>query len=190
MIRGKSSAAPRPNLGAHRETSRHHHRSGNYFGLDVEKMSPRGQISAASAVLAPVALGAILVLSFAPQVFWLVFVFGWMVFPSVGLLVRGLAGLTATALEHRIEPASAGSRARELLEAWREDGELTPTRAAMAPSLTVGEADQMLKDLAAAGHLEVRTRGVGLSYALWTSPTAPEGRYLEARTSVGEKGAT
>ena len=111
-------------------------------------------------------------------------------FPSVGLLVRGLAGLSATALEHRIEPASAGSRERELLEALREHGELTPTRAAMETSLSVGEADQMLKDLAAAGHLEVRTRGVGLSYALWASPTAQEGRYLEARTSVGEKGAT
>ncbi len=136
------------------------------------------------------ALGAILVLSFAPQVFWLVFVFGWMVFPSVGLLVRGLAGLSATALEHRIEPASAGSRERELLEALREHGELTPARVAMETSLSVAEADQMLKDLAAAGHLEVRTRGVGLTYALWASPTAPEGRYLEARTSVGEKRAT
>ncbi len=189
MICAKSSAAPRPNLGAHRETSRHHHRSGNFFGLDVEKMSPRAQISAASAVLAPVALGAILVLSFAPQVFWLVFVFGWMVFPSFGLLIRGLASLSTTPPEGRTELASAGSRERELLEALREHGELTPARAAMETSLSVAEADQMLKDLAAGGHLEVRTRGVGLSYALWTSPTAPKGRYLEAQTSDGEKGA-
>ena len=188
MICGKSSAAPRLKLGAHRETSRHHHRSSNFFGLDVETMSPRAQISAASAVLAPVALGAILVLSFAPQVFWLVFVFGWMVFPSVGLLVRGLAGLSATALEHGIEPSSAGSRERELLEALREHGELTPTRAAMETSLSVAEADQMLKDLAAGGHLEVRTRGIGLTYALWTSPNAPEVTYLDARTSDREEG--
>ena len=187
MICGKSSAAHGPHLGAHRETSRHHHRSGNFFGLDVENMSPRAQISAASAVLAPVALGAILVLSFAQQVFWLVFVFGWMVFPSFGLLVRGLAGLSATPPERTMELASAGSRERELLEALREHGELTPTRAAMETSLSVAEADQMLKDLAAGGHLEVRTRGVGLTYALWT---APEGRYLEARTSDGGKGAT
>src|SRR3712207_682098 len=190
MICGKSSAAPRPNLGAHRETSRHHHRSGNFFGLDVEKMSPRAQISAASAVLAPVALGAILVLSFAPQMFWLVFVFGWMVFPSVGLLVRGLAGLSAIPPERRIEPASASSRERELLEALREHGELTPTRAAMETSLSVADADQMLKNLAAGGHLEVRTRGVGLSYALWKSPSVPEGRYLEAGTSSGERGSS
>jgi hypothetical protein len=190
MMCGKSSAARRPYFGAHRESRNRHHGSGNFFGLDVENMSPRAQISTASAVLAPVALGAILVLSFAPQVFWLVFVFGWMVFPSFGLLVRGLAGLSATPPERRIEHPSAGSRERELLEALREYGELTPARAAMETSLSVAEADQILEDLAAGGHLEVRTRGVGLTYALWTTPTAPEGRYLEARTSDGEKGAT
>ena len=190
MMCGKSSAAHRPRFGAHREIHRHHHHgSGNFFGLDVENMSPRAQISAASAVLAPVALGATLVLSFAPQMFWLVFVFGWMVFPSFGLLVRGLAGLSATPPERRIGRPSAGSRERELLEALREHGELTPARAAMETSLSVAEADQMLKDLAAGGHLEVRTRGVGLTYALWTSPMAPEGRYLEARKSDGEEGA-
>jgi hypothetical protein len=183
---GRSSVAHKAKFGSHQEIRRHYGGSGSFFGLDVENMSPRAQISAASAVLAPVTLGAILVLSFAPQVFWLVFVFGWMVFPSFGLLVRGLAGLSATPPERTIEPASAGSRERELLEALREHGELTPTRAAMETSLSVAEADQMLKDLAAGGHLEVRTRGVGLSYALWT---APEGRYLEARASVEEKGA-
>jgi hypothetical protein len=186
MMCGKSSAARRQYFGAHRETRNHHHGSGNFFGLDVENMSPRAQISAASAVLAPVALGAILVLSLAPQVFWLVFVFGWMAFPSFGLLVRGLAGLSATPPERKKERPPAGSRERELLEALREHGELTPARAAMETSLSVAEADQMLKDLAAGGHLEVRTRGVGLTYALWT---APESRYLEARTSDGGKGA-
>ena len=189
MMCGKSSAAHRPRFGVHRETRRQHHGSGNFFGLDVENMSPRAQISAALTVLAPVALGAILVMSFAPQVFWLVFVFGWMVFPSFGLLVRGLAGMSATPPERRIERTTAGSRERELLEALREHGELTPARAAMETSLSVAEADQMLKDLAAGGHLEVRTRGVALSYALWTSPTAPEGRYLEARTSEEVKEA-
>ena len=185
MICGRSSVAHKPKFGTHRETHRHHHGSGDFFGLDVEKMSSRAQITAALTVLAPVGLGAVLVLSFVPQMFWLVFVFGWMIFPSFGLLVRGLAGLSETTPEHRIEPASAGSRERELLEALREHGELTPARAAMETSLSVAEADQMLKDLAAGGHLEVRTRGVELSYAMWT---APEGRYLEARTSNGEKG--
>ncbi len=185
MICGRSSVAHKSKLGSHREIRRHHGGSDRFFGLDVEDMSSRAQTTAALTVLVPVALGAILVLTFAPQMFWLVFVFGWMVFPSFGLLVRGLAGLSTTTPEHKIEPASAGSRERELLEALREYGELTPARAAMATSLSVAEADQMLKDLAAGGHLEVRTRGVELSYALWT---APEGRYLEARTSNGEKG--
>ncbi len=190
MICGRSSVAHKPKFGSHRETRRHPGGSDSFFGLDVENMSSPAQVTAALTVLVPVALGAILVLSFAPQVFWLVFVFGWMVFPSFGLLVRGLAGMSATPPERRIERPSPSSRERELLEALREHGELTPTRAAIETSLSVAEADQMLKDLAAGGHLEVRTRGVSLSYALWTSPTAPEGRYLEARTSVGEKGAT
>ncbi len=189
MMCGRSSVAHRPRFGPRQEIRRRDNGSGNFFGLDVEDMSPRAQIAAALTVLAPVALGVTLVLSLAPEVFWLVFVFGWMVFPSFGLLVRGLAGLSATSAERRIEPASAVSRERELLEALREHGELTPTRAAMETSLSVVEADQMLRDLAGAGHLEVRTRGAGLSYALWTAPTASEDQYLEARTSDGEKGA-
>ncbi len=190
MSCGRSSIAHKSGFGSHGETRRHHGGQGNFFGLDVENLSPRGQIAAALTVLAPVALGAILVLSLVPQMFWLVFVFGWMIFPSFGLLTRGLAGLSATPPGRRIEPTSAGGRERELLEALREHGELTPARAAMETSLSVAEADQMLKDLAAGGHLEVRTRGVGLSYALWTVPKAPEGRYLETQTSDGEKGAT
>ena len=190
MMCGRSSVAHRPKFGPHRETRRHHIGSGSFFGLDAEHMGPRAQIAAALTVLAPVALGVTLVLSFAPQVFWLVFVFGWMVFPSFGLLVRGLAGLSATPLERRTEPASAGSRERELLEALREHGELTPARAAMETSLSVAEADRMLEALAAGGHLEVRTRGVGLSYALWTAPTAPVGRDLEAAARNRREGAS
>ncbi len=185
MICGRSSGMHESKFGSHREARRNHGGSYRFFGLDVENMSSRAQTTAALTVLVPVALGAILVLTFVPQMFWLVFVFGWMVFPSFGLLVRGLAGLSATPPERRIERHSADSRERELLEALREHGELTPARAAMETSLSVAEADQMLKDLAAGGHLEVRTRGVELSYALWT---APEGRYLEARASNGEKG--
>ena len=189
MMCGRSSIAHRSKFGSPRETRRDHENSGNFFGLDAENMSPRAQISAALTVLAPVVLGVILVLSLIPQVFWLVFVFGWMVFPSFGLLVRGLAGLSATPSERRAGLASAGSRERELLEALREHGEITPARAAMETTLSVAEADQMLKDLAARGHLEVRTRGVGLSYALWT---APVGQNLEASAEAGngEKGAT
>src|SRR5918998_6185901 len=110
MFCGRSSVAHKSKFGSHREIRRHHGGSGSFFGLDVENMSSRAQTTAALTVLVPVALGAILVLSFAPQVFWLVFVFGWMVFPSFGLLVRGLAGLSTTPPEGRTELAPAGSR--------------------------------------------------------------------------------
>ncbi len=46
---------------------------------------------------------------------------------------------------------------------------MTPAQAAMETSLTVNEADDMLKDLAAKGHLDVRVRGGGLFYGLWES---------------------
>ena len=46
----------------------------------------------------------------------------------------------------------------------------------METSLSVSEADTMLKELAEAGHLEVRVRGGGLFYAFWedTERLAPE----------------
>lgn len=147
---GRSFVARRPGVG-------------NFLGLDVEKMDPRSQISTALSMLAPTALGAVLVLSFIPQAFWIVFAFGWVTFPAFGLLVRGVAGLS----EGRAELPAGNSKERELLEALREHGELTPVRAATESSLTVAEADRMLKELAEGGHLEVRARNGGLFYALW-----------------------
>jgi predicted ArsR family transcriptional regulator len=94
---------------------------------------------------------------------WLIFFFGWAVFPAFGVFARGVAGLVDT----RSEPPAANARERELLEALQSSGELTPAQAAMETSLTVNEADEMLKDLAAKGHLDVRVRGGGLFYGLW-----------------------
>ncbi len=59
------------------------------------------------------------------------------------------------------------SRERELLEALRDRGELTPAQAAVETSLSVKEANGMLKELAEGGHLEVRVHGGALSYSLW-----------------------
>jgi hypothetical protein len=135
-----------------------------FFGLDVERMSPRAQVAAGLAALMPVAVGLVLVFTFVPWLWWLIFVFGWMIFPAFGLLVRGIAGLS----EDRSElPSATSGRERELLQALRERGELTPAEAAMDTSLTVAEADKMLKELAEGGHLEVRVRGGGLFYSLW-----------------------
>jgi hypothetical protein len=156
---GKSSVARRP--------WGHHSRSGDFFGIDAEKMGPRTQVAVALVVLVPAALGALLVLSLIPQLFWLVFVFGWTIFPTIGLLARGVAGLS----DARPEQISAGSSERELLMALREHGELTPVRAATETSLSVEEADKMLKELAARGHLEVRARNGGLFYSPWQGAT-------------------
>ncbi|MDQ3911223.1 MAG: hypothetical protein M3305_05525 [Actinomycetota bacterium] len=152
---------------------RHRHDPDDFFGLDVEKMSPRAQVVTSLAVLIPVTVGVLLVLSLIPHLFWLIFVFGWMVFPAFGLLVRGIAGLS----EDRPQLPATNSKERELLEALRREGELTPARAAMETSLTVAEADRMLKELAEGGHLEVRVRGGGLFYALWE----PEGAARELK---------
>ena len=133
----------------------------DFFGLDVERMSPRAQLTTALAVLIPVAVAGVAVLTLFSGFWWLIFVFGWMIFPAFGLLVRGIAGLSEGKTE--LPPGNE----RELLEALREHGELTPAQAAMETSLSVTEADRMLKELAEGGHLDVRVRGGGLFYSLW-----------------------
>jgi hypothetical protein len=153
------------------------HDPDDYFGLDVENMSPRAQVTASLAVLIPVAVGAVLVFTLVPWLWWLIFVFGWMIFPAFGLLVRGVAGLS----EGRTELSAGNSKERELLDALRERGELTPTEAAMETSLSVAEADRRLKELAEGGHLEVRVRGGGLSYSLWGREDGGEMGQLEDR---------
>ena len=145
------------------------HRAG-LFGLDVESMRPRAQVATALTVLAPVVLSGLLLVAFAPGLWWVFTTYGWISFPALGLLVRGLAG-------QREEPGTEESKERELLRALRERGELTSARAAMETSLSVAEADEMLRGLAENGHLEVRVRGGALSYALWGRP-----RELEAAT--------
>ncbi len=149
----------------------------DFFGLEVERMSPRAQVAASLAVLIPVAVGAVAVLTLVPQLFWLIFVFGWMIFPAFGLLVRGIAGLS----EGKTEIPPASGKERELLGALRDHGELTPAQAAMETSLTVEEADGMLKRLVEGGHLQVRVRGGGLFYSLWESEDGEEAGQLENR---------
>ena len=156
---GRSSVARRP--------WGHHGKSADFFGIDAEKLGSRAQVAVALSVLVPAALGALVVLSLIPQLFWLVFVFGWTIFPAIGLLARGLAGMS----DARPQQISRESRERELLMALREHGELTPVRAATETSLSVEEADRMLKELSAGGHVEVRARRGGLFYSLWKGTT-------------------
>ena len=156
----------RPNRDLESRRRGHHGRwdSDDFFGLDVEKMSPKAQAVTGVVTGGLILLAAALLIAFT-QFWWLIFIFGWAVFPAFGVFVRGVAGLVDT----RSEPPAANARERELLQALQSSGELTPAQAAMETSLTVNEADEMLKDLAAKGHLDVRVRGGGLFYGLWES---------------------
>lgn len=138
----------------------------------IESIGPRAQVIAALAVLAAVALSGLFLVAFAPGLWWIFTTYGWIAFPAFGLLLRGLTGLTSQSGKWA-RHASADDKERELLEALRREGELTPALATTRTSLTVAEADLMLKQLAKDGHLEVRARGSGLSYALWGAESSP-----------------
>ncbi len=144
------------------------------LGVDVEAMNPRAQVVTSLAVLVPVVVAAASVLFLFTDLWWLTFFFGWAIFPAFGLFLRGIAGLS----EGGAQIAGGGGKERELLRALREHEEISPTQAAMETSLTVEEADGMLRDLAAKGHLEVRVRGGGIFYGLWRGEEA-ERRGLE-----------
>jgi hypothetical protein len=163
MMCGRSYAARGAAVGVARKGQTRHGGRREFLGLDVEKIGPRAQVVAALSVLAPVVLSGIFLVAFVPGLWWIFTTYGWVAFPAFGLMVRGLAGLA----EAGPEEIPAEAKERELLRALREHGELTPARAAMETSLSVAEADGMLKGLAEAGHLEVRVRGGGLYYALW-----------------------
>lgn len=133
----------------------------------MDNLHPRARVVLALSVLVPVALGVGIVLVFFQAMFWLVFTFGWMVFPAFGLLASGVGGLASIPSQKQLDRNSAEEGERELLGALHKHGELTPAQAAMETSLSVAEADAKLKELAKGGHLEVRVRGGGLFYALW-----------------------
>jgi hypothetical protein len=153
---------PDPVHGPHRPEREDSRSSNTFFGLDVESMSPRAQLTTALAVIVPVALAGVLLFALT-EVGWIWFTFCWIALPAFGLLVRGIAGLS----EGRTELSAGNNKERELLGALRKRGELTPAEAAMETSLSVAEADRMLGELAEGGHLQVRVRGGGLSYSLW-----------------------
>ena len=149
-----------------------------FFGLDIERMSPRAQLTTALAVIVPVALAGVFLFAFT-GVGWIWFTFCWVIIPAFSLLVRGVAGLSEG--EGREEIPAGNSKERELLGALREHGELTPAQAAMETSLSVTEADRMLKELTEGGHLDVRVRGGGLFYSLWEHEDGEGAGRLEGR---------
>lgn len=140
---------------------------GDFFGVDTESMHLRARVVLALSVLVPAMLGVAGVLVFFGEVFWLVFTFGWMIFPAFGLLTSGIADMASNPSNKQLKRDATETRERELLEALRDNGELTSAQAAIQTSLSVHEADEKLRGLAEGGYLDVRVRGGGLFYALW-----------------------
>lgn len=134
------------------------------LGVDIGGMSPRAQAVTGLVTGGAILLGAAALILFT-DLWWLIFVFGWFLFPALGAFARGVAGLVDSPGTEG--PLPENDKERELLEAMREKGELTSAQAAMETSLTVKEADGILKELAEGGHLDVRVRGGGLFYSLW-----------------------
>jgi hypothetical protein len=76
-------------------------------------------------------------------------------------------GLSRLEQQRRKALAPRVSKERELLSAIRDNtGSITPTEAAMQTSLTVGEADKILTELATGGHLQVESSEGTLFYKL------------------------
>ena len=85
------------------------------------------------------------------------------VIAAAALLGKGLSD--ARGQQRAVKPPV--SKERELLSAIKANsGSITPAEAAMETSLTVGEADSMLSELAGKGHLAVKRRDGALFYSL------------------------
>lgn len=67
---------------------------------------------------------------------------------------------------HAESPEPGAGKEKELLRAIERHGEITAVRAALETRLSVEEADRMLGDLAARGHLRVHATDGRLAYTL------------------------
>src|SRR5215212_10950030 len=114
-----------------------HHGGSTFLGRDVEEMSSRARITAALSVLLPVALSGLFLVAFVPSLWWIFTTYFWVAFPALGLLTSSISGLS----ESSPIRVSEEERERELLEAIRENGEISAAAAAARTSLTVAEAD-------------------------------------------------
>lgn len=140
---------------------------GGFLEIETKDLSPKVQVAVALSVLAPVILSGLFLLVFAPGFWWIFTTYGWISFSAFGLLARGLAEMASEPSVKQKASIAAESKESELLQALAEHGELSAIQAAMETSLSVEEADGLLRELAEGGHLEVRVRGGGLFYSLW-----------------------
>src|SRR5215216_3910087 len=97
----------------------------SHVGVNVESMGPK-----ARAVTGVVTGGAILLatalLILFTDLWWLILIFCWIVFPALGTFARGIAGLMESRQGERLPQ---NSKEREILDALRDRGELTPAQA-------------------------------------------------------------
>jgi capsular polysaccharide biosynthesis protein len=96
--------------------------------------------------------------------------------PGVGARVAGTLGERPSRLAKLVgragAPAAApgvveGAKEKELLRALGRRGKLTTVEAALESSLTVEDANRILFELAAGGHLEVTVEDGKLLYSFW-----------------------
>ena len=82
--------------------------------------------------------------------------------PAKGSAKRGVLGG-----RHSAPSKVEGIKEQELLEALGRTGKLTAVEASLESSLSVEEANRMLFDLAARGHLELTVEHGRLVYSFW-----------------------
>jgi hypothetical protein len=87
--------------------------------------------------------------------------------PLFVMLTLRVAAMRRGSAPVRVNPTPPLSKERELLEVLERRGEITAARAALETSLSVAQADKMLLELAAEGHVEVRAHAGTLAYAMW-----------------------
>ena len=143
----------------------------SHVGADVEGMSPQGRPITGVVTGGAILLAAALLVLFT-DLWWLVLIFCWIVFSALRTFARSIADLMEARHGERLPQ---DGKERELLGALRDRGGLTPAQAAVETSLSVKEADEMLKELAEGGHLEVRVRGGALYYSLWDNEKDEQG---------------
>jgi hypothetical protein len=91
------------------------------------------------------------------------------VHPFFEMLTLRIAAMRHEGTPVRVKPIpspSKESKERALLEALECRGEITAARAPLEASLSVAQADEMLSELAAEGHIEVRGHAGTLAYAM------------------------
>lgn len=165
-MHGKYLAARRPRSGGCRGRE--------FLGLDTEAMGRGAKVAAALSVIIPVALSGVFLFAFAPDLWWVITIYGWVVFPAFGLLSRGVAEVSGLPVRDGRRPSSVSGE-RELLDALRANGKLSAVGAASETSLTVAEAERMLDKLAKDGHLGIHVGGGGIFYALWEAESKAGG---------------